>query len=98
MIEAIKEAIWLKSISHEIGLYSGIITIYCDNQSAIHLAKNHVYIEISKHIDIRLHFVRDIISVGEIKLEKVSTEDNPSNQHTDQSTTSNQVQTLPKID
>ena len=29
--------------------------------------------EITKHIDVRLHFVRDIISQGIIKVEKIST-------------------------
>ena len=51
--------------------------MHCDNQSALHLAKNQVYHERSKHIDIRLHFVRDVIESKIVGVEKVSTEDNP---------------------
>lgn len=78
MIEAIKEAIWLKGISKELSMCEGRVTVYCDNQSTIYLAKNHVYHERSKHIDIRLRFVRDIIAAGEVQVEKIPTEENPS--------------------
>lgn len=73
----IKEAIWLKGISHELGLYNEIIIVYYNNQSIIHLVKNQVYHNRSKHIDIILYFVREIISTREIKLENISTEENP---------------------
>lgn len=43
--EAIKETIWLKDITHELRLYSGMITLYCDNQNTIHLAKNNLFLE-----------------------------------------------------
>ena len=78
MTEAVKEAIWLKGITEELVMYKGKVVVYCDNQSAIHLAKNQSFHERSKHIDVRLHFVRDIIAVGEIGVGKVPTKDNPS--------------------
>lgn len=76
--EAMKEAIWLKGFTSELGLKQDQIVVHCDSQSAIHLSKHQVYHERSKHIDVKLHFVRDIISKGEIKLEKISTEQNPA--------------------
>ena len=33
------------------------VVVLCDNQSAIHLAKHQVFHEMSKPIDVRLHFV-----------------------------------------
>ncbi|RVX00023.1 Retrovirus-related Pol polyprotein from transposon TNT 1-94 [Vitis vinifera] len=78
MTEAVKEAIWLKGITEELAMYRGKVVVYCDNQSAIHLAKNQSFHERSKHIDVRLHFVRDIIAAGEIGVGKVHTKDNPS--------------------
>lgn len=63
----------LKGISHELKLYNGIITVHYDNQGTIYLAKNQVYHIRSRHIEIRLHFVKDIISAKEIKLEKIPT-------------------------
>lgn len=38
--------------------------------------KNSVHHERSKHFDIRLHFIREVITRGTIKAEKVATEDN----------------------
>jgi len=42
----------------------------------IHLVNHQVYHERTKHFDIRLHFVRDIIESKEIVVEKVASEDN----------------------
>lgn len=36
IIEAIKESIWIMGLSHELGLYSDVIIMYCDNQNTIH--------------------------------------------------------------
>jgi len=36
--------------------------------SAIYLAKNQVYRERTKSIDVRFHFVREILDEGDIKL------------------------------
>jgi hypothetical protein len=59
------------------GIKSCII-IHCDSQSAIYLTKDQMITEKSKHIDIRYHFVRDIIEKGLVKLCKISTHDNPA--------------------
>ena len=45
-------------------------------QSVVHLAKNQTFHERSKHIDDRLHFVRDIIETRIIGVEKVFTKNN----------------------
>lgn len=45
-------------------------------KSTIYLVKNNVYHARTKHIEVKLHFIKDVISVGEIKLEKVSIEVN----------------------
>ena len=56
--------------------------MYCDSQSAIHLAKNQVYHARTKHIDVRFHFVREIIDEGKIHLQKIKTADNPADMMT----------------
>ena len=47
-------------------------------QSAIHLSKNSAFHERTKQIDVRLHFVRDMIAQQQIEVEKISTNDNPA--------------------
>ncbi|GAU50946.1 hypothetical protein TSUD_411390 [Trifolium subterraneum] len=82
LVEGVKEAIWLKGMIGEMGINQGCVKIHCDSQSAIHLANHQVYHERTKHIDIRLHFVRDMIETKEIIVEKVASEENPADMFT----------------
>ena len=44
-------------------------TIFCDNNSAIMLSKNHVLHKKTKHIDTRYHFIKELVNNKEICLE-----------------------------
>lgn len=76
--EAAKEAIWLKGLSEEMGFKQSSVQIMCDSQSAIALAKNSVYHERTKHIDVKFHFIREKIEEGRIQVDKISTIWNPA--------------------
>lgn len=43
------------------------------------MSKHQVFHERSKNIDVRMHFVRDVISNGHVKVLKIGTEDNYAN-------------------
>jgi hypothetical protein len=45
--------------------------LYCDIQSAIHLAKNSAFHSNTKHIQLRYHFIRSTLEDGKLKLEKI---------------------------
>jgi hypothetical protein len=77
MAEVTKEVLWLKGIYSELCRIKSCITIHCDSQSAIYLTKDQMITEKSKHIDIRYHFVCDIIEKGLVKICKISTCNNP---------------------
>lgn len=58
---AAKELIWMKRLLDEMIGNSNAPILYIDNQSAITLIKNRVVNDRSKHIDIRYHFIRELV-------------------------------------
>jgi hypothetical protein len=50
------------------------VVLKVDNKSAISLAKNPVFHDRSKHIDLKYHFIRDTVETKKIELEFVPTE------------------------
>ena len=53
------QAIWFRRILEELQFKQrGPTAIYCDNTSTIKLSKNPVFHGRSKHIDVRIHFIR----------------------------------------
>ena len=71
--EASKELLWLKKFVNELGFVQDEYVLFCDNQSAIHLSKNASFHSRSKHIDVRYHWIRDVLNSKQMKLEKVHT-------------------------
>eukprot|EP00253_Pinus_taeda_P014864 PITA_14864 len=70
---ASKEAIWLQRLCSSMGLVQEAIRIDYDSQSEIFLAKNPTYNSKRKHIDVRYHFVRDMIEDKKVLLVMVET-------------------------
>ena len=79
MTEAMKEAIWLQGLLDDLGVEQDFLRVRCDSMSVIYLAKNQVYHAQTKHIDVRYHFIRDVLDDGDIRLVKIHTNDNPAN-------------------
>ncbi|KAH9668238.1 hypothetical protein KPL70_021339 [Citrus sinensis] len=76
--EAVKEALWLRGLISELGKMQRTVSIFCDSSSAIHLCKNPAHHEKTKHIDIKLHFIRHEVSRGDVKMVKIHTDVNPA--------------------
>lgn len=72
---ATKEAIWLRSMSFELLGATTAIQLFCDNKSAIDMARNNNVSEKTKHIDIKLKFVHSEIDSGRILLDHISTDE-----------------------
>ena len=73
---AAKEAIWLRRLIFE--LFPPLkmeTTLYCDNQATLTLAKIDNYHARTKHIDIRYHFIRQVVASGALKLVYCPTDD-----------------------
>ncbi|KAI5315215.1 hypothetical protein L3X38_044391 [Prunus dulcis] len=76
--EACKEMLWMKRFLQELGQEKHKYIFHCDSQSAIHLSKNPSFHSRSKHIDVRYHWIRDVLESKQLQLEKIHTDDNSS--------------------
>jgi len=91
MSQAASEVTWLVRLLEELQIkHITPVTLYCDNQSALHIAKNPIFHERTKHIEIDCHFTRDKVLEGLLQLSYLPTTHQladvftkilPSNQH-----------------
>ena len=75
--EACKEALWLSYLVRDLGI-TELPILHCDSQSAIMLARNPVFHAKTKHIEVKYHFIRDVLDSKNIELVKVHTNNNPA--------------------
>jgi len=52
----------------DLGFDQNLLKINCDSMNNIYFVKNQVYHVRTKHIDIRFHFVREILDEDDIEL------------------------------
>ena len=69
------QAVWLRRMLGELQhQQNGPTTIYCDNKSTIALTKNPMFHGRSKHIDIKHHYIRELVKDKEIVVEYCASE------------------------
>lgn len=74
--EATQEALHFKNLLRELGFdYLTNIKILNDNRSAQELIRNRCYHARTKHIDIKLYFIRDTMETGTISVEFCPTDE-----------------------
>ena len=59
-------------------MIEGGYVVNCDSQSAIDLSKNSMYYSRLKHIEVRYHLLRRVVEQQSFGLEKIHTEENPT--------------------
>jgi hypothetical protein len=71
---ASREAVWLRKLLSDLFRTELEPTvIHCDNQSCIKLTENPVFHDRSKHIEMRYHYIRDMIQRKFLSLQYVPT-------------------------
>ena len=66
---SVAEASWLRQLLAELRSPLAKSTlVYCDNISAVYLSTNPVQHQRTKHVEIDLHFVRDRVAVGDVRV------------------------------
>ncbi|PWA88754.1 ribonuclease H-like domain-containing protein [Artemisia annua] len=66
---AVAETCWLRNLLRE--LYTPLSTatiVYSDNVSAVYLSSNPVQHQRTKHIEIDIHFFRDLVATGHVRV------------------------------
>ncbi|KAF2304706.1 hypothetical protein GH714_037543 [Hevea brasiliensis] len=63
------EAVWMRKLLLDLGMkQEGATEIYSDSSSAIAMTKNPVFHGRAKHIEIKHHFIRELVAKEEISL------------------------------
>jgi hypothetical protein len=71
---AVAEVSWLCQLLQELHTpFRRATVVFCDNVSAVYMSSNPVQHQRTKHIEIDLHFVRDQVALGHIKVLHVPT-------------------------
>ena len=66
------QLLWMKKLLHDYGISEDTMCVFCDNTSAINLSKNPVQHSKSKHIEIRYHFIQDLVEEKTVYLEFIN--------------------------
>ncbi|GKE02879.1 ribonuclease H-like domain-containing protein [Tanacetum coccineum] len=65
----VAETFWLRNLLRELHTPLSFATmVYCDNVSDVYLSSNPVQHQRTKHIEIDIHFVRDLVAAGQVRV------------------------------
>ncbi|GJW99954.1 ribonuclease H-like domain-containing protein [Tanacetum coccineum] len=68
----VAETCWLRNLLRELHTHlSSATLVYCDNVSVVYLSSNPVQHQRTKHIEIDIHFVRDLVAAGQVRVLRV---------------------------
>jgi hypothetical protein len=81
-VDACKEVLWMQNFMQELDMKQEKYNLYCDSQSAIYLAKNPSFHARTKHIEVRYHWIRHVVSSKLVQPEKIHTDKNGSDMMT----------------
>jgi hypothetical protein len=71
---AAAECIWLRQLLGELRCDIEQATIvFCDNVSAVYMSKNPIHHKRTKHIELDIHFVRERVQLGDLRVLHVPT-------------------------
>nr|GEW31746.1 NBS-containing resistance-like protein [Tanacetum cinerariifolium] len=66
---AVDETCWLRNLLRELHTpLSSATLVYCDNVSVVYVSSNPVQHQRTKHIEIDIHFVLDLVATGQVRV------------------------------
>ncbi|GKF74352.1 ribonuclease H-like domain-containing protein, partial [Tanacetum coccineum] len=65
----VAETAWLRNVLRELhSLLSTATLVYCDYASDVYMSANPFQHQQKKHIEIDIHFVQDMVTVGHVRV------------------------------
>lgn len=78
--KGLQEAVWLVALLKSLGhVTQACPSLFVDNQGALMLLLNPMYQSSSKHVDVRFHWIREVLEEGTVTMSYVSTSSNLAN-------------------
>ena len=68
------QLLWMKKVLTDYRIPQDTMVVYCDNSSAIDISKNPVQHSKTKHIEIRYHFIRNLVERKIVCIKYIPTE------------------------
>jgi hypothetical protein len=70
----VAEACWLRRLLQELHApLTKSTLVYCDNVSAIYFSTNPIQHQLTKHVEINIHFVPKCVAIGDVHVLYMST-------------------------
>ena len=68
----LKDLMWIQNILNELNINLTETNCYCDNQGSIKMAHNEQSTSKTRHLDIKLQFVKTLVQSGRVNLKYIS--------------------------
>jgi hypothetical protein len=76
LVEGVKELIYIQNLIRDLGITVARTRVWVDNQGTIDFVNNDGPSRRMKHIDIRVHFVKEHVQAGDFELIKIASAEN----------------------
>jgi hypothetical protein len=75
----VREVVWLRKLMTDLFYHEMDPIIICDNQSCVNLFENPLFHDRSKHVEIKYHYIRDMMQRKAVHMQYLPTQEQIAN-------------------